>query len=565
MTRREAWLTALGVFAVALVVRALAASAMPFPRPEDTAYYVGVARNLAEGRGLVSDALWSFGTPPLVFPRPAFEVWLPLPSLLAAVPVALFAGPAPIPMESAMRASQVVSVLVGALVAVLAWRLGADVAAGRGLPVGRARTLAVGTGLTAAVYLPLVLHSALPDSTMMFGALALGACLLMTRVLREPRGARLSDPRLIAIGLLLGASALTRNEAVWLALAWAWLAWRAVGETRQTRLRMIGVVAIVSLAVFAPWAARNWAVFGNPLPGQAISNALSVTGYDIFAWNDPPTLSRYLAVGPQRLLEMRIEGTWHNLANVLLFLGIPVSLIGLLALPWQARNRVLRPLVLLSAMTFLVTSLLFPVATTWGTFLHAAAPVHVLLIVSTLGLLDAAIAALGRRLGWTRPVAWLGGLLAVFASTLFSVALLPGVGVGSSASQRTYEALAESTAEMGAPLDGSAPVIHDFPVWLAETARVPSLALPEESPGDVLGLATHFGARWLIVAKSDHGRWPAVLDGNDPDARCFEEVRLPVPGDPSKAEAIAGIRVFRIACAGVARTDAPVAAGSASP
>ncbi|MEW6225152.1 MAG: hypothetical protein AB1627_11045 [Chloroflexota bacterium] len=565
MSRREAWLTGLGVFAVALAIRVVAASQVEFPKPEDTAYYVGVARNLVEGRGLVSDALWSFGTPPLELPRAAFEVWLPLPSLLAAVPVALFAGPAPIPLESAMRASQVVSVLAGALVAVLAWRLGADVAADRGLPTGRARTLAIGAGLTAGVYLPLLLHAALPDSTMLFGALALGACLLMTRVLRDPRGGRLSDPRLIAIGLLLGASALTRNEAVWLALAWAWLAWRAAGETRQTRLRLVGVVAVVSLVVFAPWAARNWAVFGNPLPGQAISNALSVTGFDIFAWNDPPTLWRYLAVGPGRLLEMRIEGTWHNLANVLLFLGIPVSLIGLLALPWQARDRALRPLVLVGLLTFLVTSLLFPVATTWGTFLHAAAPVHVLLIVSTLGALDAGIATLGRRLGWTRPVAWLGALLAVFASLLFSVVLLPGVGSGARATERTYEALARSMAELGAPLDGTAPVIHDFPIWLAETARVPSLALPEEEPGDVLDLAARFGARWLIVSKPDHGRWPAILDGNDPDARCFEEVRLPVPADPLQAEALAGTRVFRIACAGVARVDAPLRAGRPSP
>ncbi len=565
MSRREAWLTALGVFAIALAIRAVAAAMVEFPKPEDTAYYVGVTRNLVEGRGLISDALWSFGTPPLEFPRAAFEVWLPLPSLLAAVPVALFAGPAPIPLESAMRASQVVSVLAGALVAVLAWRLGADVAAQRGLPVGRARTLAVGAGLTAGVYLPLLLHSALPDSTMLFGALALGACLLMTRVLRDPRGGRLSDPQLIAIGLLLGASALTRNEAVWLALAWAWLAWRAAGETRQTRLRLIGVVAVVSLVVFAPWAARNWAVFGNPLPGQAVSNALSVTGFDIFAWNDPPTLSRYLAVGPGRLLEMRIEGTWHNLANVLLFLGIPVSLIGLLALPWQARDRALRPLVLVGLLTFLVTSLVFPVATTWGTFLHAAAPVHVLLIVSTLGALDAGIAALGRRLGWTRPVAWLGALLTVFASLLFSLVLLPGVGSGARATERTYEALAESMAALGEPLDGTAPVIHDFPIWLAETARVPSLALPEEEPGDVLDLAARFGARWLIVSKPDHGRWPAILDGNDPDARCFEEVRLPVPADPQLAEALAGTRVFRIACAGVASVDAPLRAGRPSP
>ncbi len=408
MTRREAWLTALGIFAVALVVRIVVASAIGFPRPEDTAYYVGVARNLAEGRGLVSDALWSFGTPPLEFPRPAFEVWLPLPSLLAAIPIALFAGPAPISLEAAMRAAQVVPVLAGAILSVLAWRLAADVAAERGLPSGRARTLAIGTGLTSAVYLPLLLHAALPDSTILFGALAVGACLLMARVLRDPRGSRFRDPRLLGIGVLLGLCALTRNEAAWMALAWAWLAWRLPDRPRVERARLIGIVAVVSLLVFAPWAIRNWAVFGNPLPGQAISNALSVTGFDIFAWNDPPTLSRYLAVGPARLLEMRVEGLGHNIGNVLLFLGIPVSVIGLLALPWQARDRVLRPLVLVSLATFLVTSLVFPVATTWGTFLHAAAPIHVLLIISALGALDAGLARLGRRLGWTRPVAWLG-------------------------------------------------------------------------------------------------------------------------------------------------------------
>ncbi len=552
MTRREAWLTALGVFAAALVVRAVAASGVPFPKPEDTAYYVGVARNLVEGRGLVSDALWSYGTPPLVFPRPAFEVWLPLPSVLAAIPMALFAGPAPISLEAAMRSSQVISTLLGALLAVLAWRLAADVAEGRGLPVGRARTLAIGTGLTAAVYLPLVLHSALPDSTMLFGVLALAACLLMTRVLRDPRGGRVRDPRLVGVGLLLGVAALTRNEALWLALAWAWLAWRLGGQPRAVRVRLVAVAAVVAVAVFGPWALRDWAVFGNPLPGQALSNALSVTGFDIFAWKDPPSLSRYLAVGPARLLEMRVQGLGHNLGNVLLVPGMPVSLVGLIALPWQARDRALRPLVLLSAVTFLVTSLLFPVATTWGTFLHAAAPVHVLLIVSALGALDAGIAALGRRLGWTRPVAWLGALLGVFGSALFSVALLPSFGSGARATETQYQALAEGMAAIGAPLDGSAPVIHDFPIWLAETQRVPALALPDEAPADVLDLASRFGARWLIVSSADRGLWPAILDGPDPDARCFQEVRLPVPADRAKADAIADTRVFRITCAGVA-------------
>src|SRR5262245_10069379 len=177
MSRREAILSAGLVFVVALAVRVWAITQITFPRPEDVAYYVGVARNLVEGRGLVSDAIWSFNTPPLAFPRPAFEVWLPLPSFLAALPMAMF-GPS-------FAAAQLSSVVVGSIVCVLAWRLGAAVGAARSMPVGRMRTLALGAGLTTAVYLPLVLASVQPDSTMPFAALVLVACLLMHRLFRR--------------------------------------------------------------------------------------------------------------------------------------------------------------------------------------------------------------------------------------------------------------------------------------------------------------------------------------------------------------------------------------------
>lgn len=557
MSRREAWLSALLVFGVALAVRAWAAAFVEFPKPEDTAYYVGVARNLVEGRGLVSDAIWSYHTPPLVFPKPAFEIWLPLPAFLAAVPLWLSGATAPIPLDTAFRAAQPPFVVIGALVAVLAWRLAADVARERGLPAGRARMVALGTGLAAAAYLPLVLHSTLPDSTMVFAAAALGALVLMARVLHEPGGARALDPRTIAIGACVGLAALCRNEFVFVALAWVWLVWRLPDERLgdrpwPARLRLVATVAAVSLAIYAPWMARNWAEFGNPLPGQAISNALSVTGFDIFAWNDPPTLERYLAVGPAVLLEQRVIGTWHNLGNVLLFLGLPVSAIGLLALPWQARGATLRPLVLVAAVTFAVTSLVFPVATTWGTFLHAAGPVHVLLLVAAMLALDAAIVWIGARRGWTRPVAWLGPFLAVFASVAFTATLIPQFGRDSGGTARIYAALAERMAAIGEPFDPSDPAtiyIHDFPIWLAESARVPTLALPDETPADVLDLAAAFpGTRWLIVSRDDHGEWPAILDGPGPDRACFRAVDLGTPPDEATAGALALVRVFRIEC-----------------
>jgi hypothetical protein len=546
MTRREAWLSAGGLFVLALVVRTAVAATIPFPTPEDTAYYYGVARNLVEGRGLISDAIWSFGTPPLAFPRPAFEVWLPLPTILAAIPMFAFG--------TGFHVAQVGTVVVGSLVPVLAWRLAADVALERGLPVGRARTLALGSGLTAIVLLPLVLHGVLPDSTTPFTAIALAACLLMSRLARDAVGVRPGDARLLALGLLFGLAALTRNEAVWLGLAWILLVWRAgVGTPmRMQRLRLVAIPAAIGLAVLTPWLVRDWLTFGSPLPGQAATNALSVSGFDVFAYEQPPTLARYLAQGPAWLVSSRIDGLTHNLVSVLLLPSVPVGIVGLLALPWTGRAQALRPLLLLSALTFAATTLLFPVSTTWGTFLHAAGPVHVLLIVSCLLAMDGAIDRLGAWRGWTRPVAWLGPALTVVMAVLFSFGIL-GYASQAREIERRYEALGRALDPVLAaagPADLRGPVIADFPIWFAEGMRERAVALPDEPPSSVLDLARRFDARLLVISKPDHGRWPAVLDAGGPDTTCFSEIRLVPPGDATLAAALRGTRVFRIALVG---------------
>ncbi|HEY8987931.1 MAG TPA: hypothetical protein VIM39_02845 [Candidatus Limnocylindrales bacterium] len=540
MTRREVVLTAVALYMIALVVRAATASLVVFPIPEDTAYYVSVSQHLVEGRGLVADAIWSYQTPPLVFPRPAFEVWLPLPSFLAAVPMLLL-GPT-------FRAAQVMPILVGALVPVLAWRIAADVAVEQALPPGRARTLAIGTGLTCAVYLPLLLHSTLPDSTMLFAALALGACLLMSRLAATRTAVPWSDPRLIGLGILIGFAALARNEALWIGLAWAAMAWTSIPASRRERLVAIVVPAVVAGLIFAPWAIRDWQVFGNPLPGQALANALSVTGFDIFAWQDPATVARYLAIGPARLLEMRVEGIGHNLFSVLLVPGAPLSLVGFFALPLVVRLRSLRAVVVVSGITFLVTSLVFPVATTWGTFLHAAGPVHVLLVIAALVGLDRLIAAVGQRRAWTNPVAWLAPTLTVSGAILFTVVLFPSFGGNSRGIEIRYQALERQMTAAGMPLDGLGPVITDFPIWLAAATNVDALALPAESPASVADLAATFGARTLIISGDDRGGWPGVLAAGGPGSDCFQLVDIGVPADDEAARSLSDTRVFRITC-----------------
>ena len=602
MSRREALLSAGAVFLVALVIRVWAASQLTFPRPEDVAYYVGVARNLLEGQGLTTDAIWSFQTPPLSFPRPAFEVWLPLPTFLMAIPMAIF-GPT-------FAAAQVASVLMGSLVCVLAWRLAADVAAARGVPVGRARTLAVGTGLTCAAYLPLALASAQPDSSMPFAAFVLGACLLMTRLSRrvslqnvERKGieafveetqhnlAWRSRQRML-LGVLIGLAAMTRNEAIWLALTFAIVEWSNVRDSFPRLSDRVGAgginvipVALVSIITFAPWAFRSWMEFGSPFPGQALSNALSLEGTDIFAWQDRPTLARYLAAGPATLLELRWTGTVHNLTQVLLFLGVPLSIVGLIGLPSVARWRAgdgteardgteasaaapdseasaaapatidpLRPLLLFSIITFLVASLVFPVSTTWGTFLHAAGAIHVLLVISALLVLDRVIAWVGRRRGWTNPVAWLGPAFAIAGSLLFTFMLLTEDGRTSRAHAERYAAIREAFS--GVAADGSGvdlpaepgPVITDFPIWFAEETGHRALALPDESIDSILNLARSFDppARYVILEAENEGTFlEGVLTGA-PNADCF--VPVPLPDLATHPGELDDILTFRIRC-----------------
>ena len=231
MSRREAWITALAVFAVALAVRIVAASVIDFPKPEDTAYYVGVARNLVEGRG------------PRV--RRPLELRHAAPRVaeaglrgVAASAIAAGGHPdgprrraAPDPPRGGHARGPGGLGVAGAIVAVLAWRLAADVAGERGLAGRPGPDARGGAGLTAAVYLPLLLHSSLPDSTMLFGALVLGAALLMTRVCATRAARERWTPDSSGSACRIGLAALTRNEAIWLALTWAWLAWRLKGRS----------------------------------------------------------------------------------------------------------------------------------------------------------------------------------------------------------------------------------------------------------------------------------------------------------------------------------------------
>jgi 4-amino-4-deoxy-L-arabinose transferase-like glycosyltransferase len=100
--RADVWI-ALGLLACAWAVRLLFASQLPFPPLDDPAFYVQTARNLAAGRGLVSDVLWSYQFPFAQVTHPSHEYWMPLATLLMA------------PVMGALGDGQLVAQLPGTL------------------------------------------------------------------------------------------------------------------------------------------------------------------------------------------------------------------------------------------------------------------------------------------------------------------------------------------------------------------------------------------------------------------------------------------------------------------
>jgi hypothetical protein len=534
----RAWLVPLGLFLLALVVRLAVIPLVAFAPTEGSQYYVGVAANLVGGQGLVSDAVWSYATPPQVVPKPAFELWLPMATLVAALPMAL--------MGATLAAAQAGMALLGAAVAPLAWFAGREAAAVSGLDARRVRAVAITSGLVAAVLAPFVTAVAGPDSTTPFLVFGTLAAVVAPRALPS-RTSATARPWLapLGFGIALGLAYLARQEAIWIALAWLFLLAIDLRRSRPGRVLRRGVralwpVAVGGLLVVGPWLIRNVVDLGGPLPGQAVENLWLRRNEDIFAWLDRPTAAGYLGRGAGALLGDRVDAVIHQLVSVLVTPAFPVGLLGLVAIGALRRSPALRGpttlamLLLSGGLMFVATALLFPVATRWGTFLHSAGPLLVGLIVATALAGDAVMARISVRRAWGQvnvvlvPIALLAvtvpllalqllivsrqadALGARFAATAIHLASLTGVGADEEAGRPVY--------------------LTDHPMWLAETTGAFAIALPDEPLPSVADLARTFGVAWIVLFDED-GRYPSELLAPDA-AYCLTEDPRPIgPAD----------------------------------
>lgn len=515
-----------GLYLLALIIRIVAAEQIPFPTTEPSAYYADVARNLVGGDGLVSHGVWSFATAPLVVPKPAFELWLPMSTFVTAVPMLV--------LGTGYAAAQLGGALLGALVAPLAWAVGREAAHSTSLDARRGGAVAIASGLLAAVLSPLVLGAVVPDSYMPFTIFVLVGALLTPRVLgiRDGRPDVAGRHRLsgVGLGVAMGLAYLSRQEVIWLGLTVLLMAWW-VGRPASLGTRMRGMiarlwpVALGGLVVVLPWLIRNHLDLGSFFPGQAVENMFLIRNEDIFAFRDRPDAAAYLGQGLGTVLANPVLASWDTVLDVIAFTAFPVGIVGLLALVGLRRSPALRRptallvLLICSGLTFVSTMLLFPVATLWGTFLHASGPLLVaLIVVSALGG-DALLARISRVREWEKPNVILAPIALISMAGLLAVFQLHVFSTQSHEAQRRYQEIASATRTV-AERDGvsiPATVISDHPMWVADALDSNAVALPDEDLDSILQLSGVFDAPWLIVV-GERGRYPeALLD----DSTCL--------------------------------------------
>ena len=522
LSRYGAAVLLLAVFA--LLIRLGAGFSQHAMVPEYAAYYTTVAERVAHGDGLTVPYAWSYLTPAvadgLSLPRPAFEVWLPAASFVAVPFVPLLGGDGASRVAGALAGAAVV-----ALVALLARRTA--IATGRSGRNADVSSL-VAAGLVA-ISLPLVTGSISSDSQALFGVTTLAGVLAVEWALGTGR-----SRDLVLAGLVLGVGLWTRNEAVFLVVAAVVVTAAEGGLPRRARLGRAGLLAATTAACFAPWALRQWVVFGMPMPSQTAANAFSVSPLDIFGWSSPaPSLATYLAVGPAALLDQRITAFLHNLLDVAVIPALPWSVVGLAGVAMLWRARPLRLLIATAGAIFVADTLVFPVATLFGTFLHGSVPMLALLAIGAAHAGLRAAEAVSRYAG--------GRALAAAVAVVTAVGLLVATSVGAAAYAAwanavsvRYEALSRGLAAVDLV---DAVVIASHPSWTWRISGYPSVALPDEDAASILSLAQAYGATVVAVDGVD-GAWPDAAS----TTACLVPIDLPADASPLTA--------FRVACPG---------------
>ncbi len=499
-----------GLFIVAFVLRLVYALQISWPPLDDPAYYIQTARSLYHNHNLDVSIIWNFNPRFDSVTHPGLEFWQPLPAFAIALSF-VFLG-------DTFFAAQLPSLIAGSLLAPMTYFFA------RRLPLENNGTIGILAALLVIFNPLLAYQSVLPDSSLLFAALVVGAVLLLTR----PAGEALPPEKAFMFGLLTGLAYLARTPALFLVLGWLiLLGWAKFfgkakpGAGKELLFGMLGIILPVGL-----WSARSLLTFGYITP-PAGTQTIFLFDYDsLFNYSTPLNFQTWLEGGIGKIISVRLEALWVAWRNVLDAMFVPTVIPAALGL-WLLARRYTegRLAALYTLLLFLGLPLIFGVASTNGSYYHSAgssAPFLAVGLVYGLGRLGA---WLSERVNFSRRAIF-NTLVAIFmlASVVWLGAGMPSVIQGHRSDGDLYARIKGWLDTRPATV-----VIANQPSSLNYVSGVGAVRLPgQENLATLLEVARKYRAEQIIITEQ-MGRYPDLL--RSPENTTFPQLYRSPSGD----------------------------------
>ena len=498
------------LFALACLVRVLAAWPQQQPNYMDAAYSYVNAINLAIGRGFVEDFVWNYLDNPAPPPHPSHVYWMPLTSILAWVGMVVGGV--------SYRAAQMPFVVLSALLAPMSYLTARDVSAKRwqGWLAG---LLAIFSGF----YFPF--WTAIDNFTP-FAVAGSVVLLLAWRGVRawengqitgndrtevSEEGQRTTDNGLKSIlylftaGVFVGLAHLARADGVLLLIAI--ILFLFVRSTRQSprfmfyALRLTFFLFVGYLLVMSPWLIRNWQVTGTLLPAAG-SQTIWLTSYDdLFSYGRELSPRTFLAQGFGPIVQGRWWALGANSQTVLAVWGMifltPLVVVG----GWRLRYHPLIQLTgLYALLLFGVMTLVFAFPGARGGLFHSGTALLPVIYATAVVGLDVAVEwAAARRRHWDAKLArqFFGVSLVVMAIALSGFIYYNRVIKNDAwnSADRAYATIAEWMAQE----EPAATVMINNPPAYRYHGGGLSVVVPNENLETVLQVARRYQVDFLIL------------------------------------------------------------------
>jgi 4-amino-4-deoxy-L-arabinose transferase-like glycosyltransferase len=484
---KDFWI-GLTLFVVAFAVRFLLARQLVFPPLDDPAFYIQTARNLAAGRGLVIDVIWTQLVPFAAVTHPSHEFWMPLTTVVIALCMRVFGD--------TLFAAQLPDVLAGSLLPVLTYALGQAIWKDQ-------RRWSVLAALLVIPAATLVYQSASSDGSALYAALVTAALIIAANAIE-----RRSIKRSIVAGVLCGLSYLTRSHGSLLPIAIGLCGVILLRRDRAIMLNLLVAGALGYVIVVGPWWLRDLSVFGTLQP-ISFGPIVAARDYaDLFNYTHLPNFSDMLTTDLAANLWLRLNAIWQTL-GVIVLLTFPFGLIGLPIAALQ-RETVFRLFTVYHALLWLAFSFLFPAAATTGSFFHSAgafAPFAAIGCMLAIQKLRARSNGLTRSLGRPIGAAIYIGCLALIA--VQSTVAWPNAIALSQADGGKFRAAASWLHE-NVPADQT--IMTTQAHSLNYASNYPAISLPKnEAVSSVRQMADRYGVRYIVITEQV-GLYPEALN-----------------------------------------------------